>query len=353
MPEQTYVCCAAPYGAGGLGQRLAEVVEHTRRRGELAGYFCVRGKDSDPLGITVEPSVFLSRTGRLVRHFGPGWRNLFAAEAFDRSVSRRLTRPVDCLIGFAGQALHAFRRARTLGAQRLELVAPTAHVAHTAARYREATRRHPIEGTWLSRQLVERTLREYEMADLIWAISDYVADTLVQNGVSPTKIARLSTSVDGRFRPKPNDVAGDAFHIVYTGAITVTKGVPVLLEAYEQLDLKSKQLTLVGGWASRGMRRYLHSRTSHRADIQIGPGDPLEHLQKATVYVHPSWQDGYGRAAVEAMQCGLPVIVTEDTGMKELVRDGDTGYLVPTGDVSAICRRLEQIAQQQDAVVTT
>ena len=352
MSERVYISCSAPYGAGGLGQRLAELVETQRQRGNLVGYFCARGKESDPLGIAVEPAAATSLQTRLFRHFGPGWRNRFGADAFDRSVSRRLPRPIDCVIGFAGQALRTFRRARALGAGRLELVAPTAHVAHAAVRYREAVRRHPIEGTWLNDQLVEKTRREYELADIIWVVSDYAAETFVHSGVRPDKIFKIPTSIAPRFCPQYGSAAEDAFRVVYTGSLTVTKGTPLLLEAYEQLDCRRKQLRLIGGWATRGMRRYLQSKTRGRADIRIGPGDPLEDLQNASVYVHPSWQDGYGRAAAEAMRCGVPVIVTDDTGMKELIREGDTGFVVPTGDVSAIRRQLERAASRQTATAS-
>jgi len=53
--------------------------------------------------------------------------------------------------------------------------------------------------------------------------------------------------------------------------------------------------------------------------ITISPGDPLPHLLRAAVCVHDSYEDGFAYAPAEALACGVPVIVSEDTGMKDLV----------------------------------
>jgi glycosyltransferase involved in cell wall biosynthesis len=52
--------------------------------------------------------------------------------------------------------------------------------------------------------------------------------------------------------------------------------------------------------------------------------------------VHPSYEDALALGPLEALACGVPVIVSEDTGMKEFVVDGETGFVVPTGDLGAL-----------------
>ena len=70
--------------------------------------------------------------------------------------------------------------------------------------------------------------------------------------------------------------------------------------------------------------------------ISYAPGDPLPHLECADLCVHPSYCDGYGYGPAEAMACGVPVVATEDTGMKEEITPGKNGWIVPTGDVFSI-----------------
>ena len=67
------------------------------------------------------------------------------------------------------------------------------------------------------------------------------------------------------------------------------------------------------------MRRYLERARARDPRISVVPGDPLPHLQRARLCVHPAYEDGFGYAPAEALACGVPVIVTEDTGMKELI----------------------------------
>jgi glycosyltransferase involved in cell wall biosynthesis len=52
--------------------------------------------------------------------------------------------------------------------------------------------------------------------------------------------------------------------------------------------------------------------------------------------VHPSYEDGFAYAPAEALACGVPVLVTEDTGMKELLEDQRAGLVLPTGDLAAL-----------------
>ena len=91
-----------------------------------------------------------------------------------------------------------------------------------------------------------------------------------------------------------------------------------------------------------GGRRYLD--TACRADprIRVAPGDPRPHLHRADVLAHPTWEDGWAYAPVEALACGVPVIVSADTGMAEILRDETDGCVVPTGDVDALALALRQ-----------
>ena len=128
------------------------------------------------------------------------------------------------------------------------------------------------------------------------------------------------------------------------------KGIPTLLEAFAQLPQRNAELILVGSWANRGMRRYLRDVAGARPAYPHRAGEPFPHLQRADVYAHPSWDDGWGYAPMEALACGVPVIVTEHTGMKERVQEGVNGYVIPVGDWKALLERLQQIRDYPPAM---
>ena len=57
--------------------------------------------------------------------------------------------------------------------------------------------------------------------------------------------------------------------------------------------------------------------------------------------MHPSYVDAFSYGAAEALACGVPVIVSEDTGMKDLIEAGRNGLVWPTGDLPALTETIE------------
>jgi glycosyltransferase involved in cell wall biosynthesis len=337
----TTISCGAPYGEGGLGWHLAQLVEETRTEGALDRYYASRAQDGDEAGVTVSPRVLPWLLKFSPARFRPDWRAVLSAELFDRLVAARLAGG-EALIGFSGQALHSFRAARQLGYSRLELESPTGHVRRVMTQQSRAEA-SGIERGWLSERLLRRSLREYELADTITVTSAYARASFLECGVPAEKLRSRRLRVDPRLGPRWRDNRDEAFRIVYVGGLTVMKGVHVLLDAFSRYRDLQAELTLVGGWASRGMRRYIEGFQRTDPRVRVVVGDPLPYLHRADVYVHPSFHDGFGLAPTEALACGVPVVVTEDTGMKEHVVEGVNGFVVPTGDAAALAERLEHI----------
>jgi glycosyltransferase involved in cell wall biosynthesis len=330
--------CRAPYGSGGLGQHLAELVEDARAIGALEGYYTTGPRNDDAAGRSIhEPlAPFLARWTPI--RFSPGRSAHLGFELFDRAVAR-VVEPVDTHVGFSLQSLHTFRAARRRGCKRLHLISPTCHVDYLRRRYEEAYERHPIERSWLDNAQCRKAKQEYELADTIVIASDYVRDSFLEAGYPEEKLSRFDLSAPPRFVPgtQPND---GIFRIAYVGALSVAKGIPLLVEAFSRFEMPDAELWLIGSYGTRGMRRWLKIRCAADRRIRIAPGDPLPHLQRANVYVHPSNQDGSPYAPLEALACGLPVILTEDTGTKELIREGLNGWVIPTGTSDAILEAL-------------
>lgn len=340
------LACNSPYGQGGIGQHFAQLVEETRAQDQLAAYYCLSPKEGDASGHRLQAPwwqhLVLSYTP--VR-FSPSWRSYLLNEIYDRLVARAIRPPADRFMGFAGKSLHTFRHARQIGIDTLELVAANSHVKNVK---RLLDRAHEELGGgkgWLHDWEVEKTLQEYELADRIYVHSEYTRRTFEQAGVAPEKLIRTHLHVDARFTPPAQRPHDDVFRIVYVGRLDFGKGIPLLLEAFEALPYAPKELLIVGGWGTRHMRKYMESWLDKDDRITVAPGDPLPHLQRADVFVHPSYEDGFGYAPTEALACGVPVIVTEDTGMKEYVQEGVNGFIVPTGSREAILERLIDLSQ--------
>ena len=73
-------------------------------------------------------------------------------------------------------------------------------------------------------------------------------------------------------------------------------------------------------------------------------------MRRFSVFVLPSRAEGISNTILEAMASGLPVIATDVGGNRELVVDGETGFLVPSGDAGAIAGRLTWYRENPDAL---
>jgi glycosyltransferase involved in cell wall biosynthesis len=254
-------------------------------------------------------------------------------------------------MGFAGKSLYTFRRATHLGADQLEVVAANSHVENVARLHAQAAADSGINDSWLNRAQIRKTLREYEVADKIYVHSEYVRRSFLDAGIPADKLVRTVLWPAARFvapRQRPDD---QTFRIVYVGRVEITKGISLLFDAFDQLPIRDASLRIVGGWSTRAVRRHLQERIDRDPRITVQPGDPLPVLQNADVFVHPSYEDGFGYAPMEALACGVPVIVSEDTGMKEYVREAVNGFVVPTGNVDALVTSLLQIHRNPIATV--
>jgi glycosyltransferase involved in cell wall biosynthesis len=342
MAGLKFISCNAPYNQGGLGKILAQIVEEARCSGELGGYYTTHRKPNDSVGVDISLERFRWMFKATPLRYSHGWKDFLAADLFDRAVAERLPAAA-AFHGVSGRAERSFKRAQRLEYETLILESASSHIAHVMRRHRLAFARFGIEQGWLNRTQLRKTLREYEMADLIYVLSEYSRQTFLEAGIDESRLRRRILSIEARFAPASKDVRSEKFTIVYVGRLQVSKGLPVLLDAFQHINDENAELILVGGAGTSSMERFIKTKMASDNRIKLRPGDPLPSLHRADVLVHPSFEDGLGLAPLEALACGVPVIVTEDTGMKEYVVSGRNGFVLPTGNTDALVDQLRAI----------
>jgi glycosyltransferase involved in cell wall biosynthesis len=391
------VSCSAPLGAGGLGRHLGEIVAALERSGRP--YDCISGTTrAQPRDVpaarpgaesrvrpVAQPGVRsllrrrLGLYGALARAplpLSPGVRTRAFMTDFDDFAAARLG-AAEHLIAFNGQALAQFEVAARAGYSSRALVSANSHLRHVARRHAEAHRRYPLEGSWTS-HLLARNLAEYERADWIYVASGYVRESFLREGFADERLVDFPLTPDPRYSPAeaaheagregPHELdrsavdrsarpaaprrEGDRFDVVYVGSLAVHKGVPLLIDAFRRLAHTDLRLVLVGGWGTRGMRRFVQAACAADPRILVSPGDPLERLRAASLCVHPAYEDGFAYAPAEALACGVPLLVSEDTGMKELIDVPRRGLILPTGDLDALSEAIDA-AYRREAFATS
>jgi len=256
------------------------------------------------------------------------------------SAAARLLPAAEHLISFNGTSLAQFQAARKARWSSLSLVSANSHMRRVLRQHARAHRAYPIERPWPTR-LLARNLREYAQADRVYVSSRYVWESFVEEGFPERRLSLFPLTPHPRFTGRGAHPASTTFDIVYVGGLTVHKGIPLLVDSIRRLPFADLRLVLAGGWKTRGMRRFLEASSAADPRVAVRPGDPLPHLRAARLCVHPAYEDGFAYAPAEALACGVPVIVSEDTGMKELIRAERDGLVLPTGDLVALTETIE------------
>lgn len=140
--------------------------------------------------------------------------------------------------------------------------------------------------------------------------------------------------------------------ILFLGNVIPRKGLHVLLDALSRLHPSSFILDIVGSLTTdpayahamqqRSMVYGLSSVVTFHASLNNAP--LVEKLSNARVLVVPSSYEGFGIVYLEGMGFGLPAIGTTAGAAGEIIRDGETGFLVAPEDAPALAARLENLA---------
>jgi len=191
----------------------------------------------------------------------------------------------------------------------------------------------------MNRQIVQKHLQEYEETDYIMVCSSLVFDSMVEEGIPPEKLLPIQLGVDiGQFSPAPKQDA--TFRILFVGISSLQKGTHHLLEAFKQLALPNAELVLVGS-VQENFKPILAKYSDNV--VCAGPV-PHQHLARyysnASLFVLPSIQDGFAMVVAEAMACGLPVIISENVGAKDIVRDNVDGFITSIRNVDALKEKI-------------
>lgn len=126
------------------------------------------------------------------------------------------------------------------------------------------------------------------------------------------------------------------------------KGIATLLEAIAILAAQhpSIHLQIAGEGSLRTRLEEQAARLSLSQNVSFlgWRSDMAPLLQSWSIFVQPSLDEGFGVAALEAMASGLPVVAADAGGLRELVEDGTTGFLVPPRDPAALAAKIRLLA---------
>jgi len=150
--------------------------------------------------------------------------------------------------------------------------------------------------------------------------STFAQDSFIEQGYDDEKSEASTLGINP---PKQSNVYNDdTTYFIYSGSVMLRKGIQYLLSAWDSLDLPNTELIVTSNVDESAQS--IVEEFNDTEDIHfVGWVDDLyEQFGKSSLFVFPSLEDGFGMVVIEAMASGLPVIVSENTGAKDCVREG-------------------------------
>jgi glycosyltransferase involved in cell wall biosynthesis len=169
----------------------------------------------------------------------------------------------------------------------------------------------------------------FQGADRVVVTTSLMRQTIMERyGIESQKIRIIPNYVDLQ-RFSPTSYGRQPNQIYFVGRLEEEKNLLSLLDAIDGLDV---ELTLIGT-GSLEERLKEKARQAQLPVCFLGKIPNIElcdHLNRASLFILPSYLEGHPKVLIEAMACGLPVIGTDVPGIRELIEHRETGYLCGT-----------------------
>jgi glycosyltransferase involved in cell wall biosynthesis len=200
---------------------------------------------------------------------------------------------------------------------------------------------------WLSERPIPWA---YRRADF-HAISESTRDDLIARGIRPERIRVIHPGVDSQaITPDPAGNRTDPPSFLYVGRLRRYKGIEYALRALARAREQRPDLRLdIAGSGDDRSRlealvRELGLEPAVRFHGFVTEDVKIRLLRRTWANLFPSPKEGWGITNVEAAACGTPSLASDSPGLRDSVRHGETGFLVPHGDPDAMAERMLELA---------
>jgi L-malate glycosyltransferase len=212
------------------------------------------------------------------------------------------------------------------------------------------------QATWRNKGSVSRkswpSSALFKWADAYVAVSSQIAEELEECGIARGKIRRIPNGV-ALPRTAWRGENRDSLRAAFVGNLSQQpeKGIDILLRAWAdvQRELPGAALDILGGGEGLELKALARQLGIDSSVHFLGDRrDVIDYLLKASAFVLPSRREGMSNALLEAMALGMPCIATDVSGSRDLIKDGETGFLVPEGKPELLAQGILKVLKNPD-----
>ncbi len=233
---------------------------------------------------------------------------------------------------------------------------PVTGVYHTDFR-NQAYAMYPDEN--LATLIENYCLWFYRNLDFIRVPSIAYMDVLEDCGLDRTKMDLFPRGLDfNTFYPrKHSDIflqnkynVKPGFYFIYTGRVSKDKSLDVILKAFEELAEKYSDIYMfiVGDGPDKEEyeKTFCHDRIIYTGRVERDY--LIDYYSGSDLFLFPSETDTFGMSLLEAQACGLPALVSNVGGPKEVIINNETGYIIKESDSDVWQTKMEEMINKSD-----
>lgn len=199
---------------------------------------------------------------------------------------------------------------------------------------------------------IERTKRELAASDAFLCGSTFVERSLTFSNISASSCAICHYGVDTRkfpYRERPVKSEEEPLIFVYLGIVGEHKGASHLFEAFKGISSSKARLLCVGAVRiPDSIASSLPDNIELKGMVQHDEVSRI--LLSADVMLFPSLGDGFSLSIMEGFASGLPVVCSDNTGAADCVVEGENGFVVPTGNATALREKIEWFLSNRNKI---
>jgi glycosyltransferase involved in cell wall biosynthesis len=193
--------------------------------------------------------------------------------------------------------------------------------------------------------------------DLILTVSNSTKSKLLKTGVSSEKIFVVGGGVDIKAIDSVYAEKSSKPMIIYVGRLVKLKKVENLIIAFKEVlsKIPNAELYIVGIGPQESMLKNLVEQLKIASKVHftgyVSEEEKIALMKHAWVLVQPSVAEGFGLVLVEANACKTPVIAVDSGGPREVVRDGETGYLIKPNNIKMLVEKLVELLSDKNRIL--